>query len=340
MTTYRILSMDGGGVRGIITARFLQKIVARYPEFLDKVNLYAGTSAGSINAVGLAQGLTPETLVELYQQQSALIFQDTLWHDVGHLWGMSGAKYTAEGRHDALAAYIEDMTLEELRAVPRANNNVHVMIPTYQLDSDNTDYQNNPAVTQTLPLPPSMPDPSRSWKAKFFHNFTKDNTGEPNPDLNQKSLDVVLRSSAAPTFFPIYQGFVDGGVVANNPSLCALTQAINTNTGGQKLQDVVMLSIGTGGRKKFLLAKNNDWGLAQWGLTLVDLLMESGQDLANYQSRQLLADCYSRLDAQLQIDIGLDAVALIPQMIAIVDEMEASGGMDGCFQWIEAQWLP
>jgi patatin-like phospholipase/acyl hydrolase len=319
MAKYRILSMDGGGVRGVLTARFLEKIADRHPDFVPKADLIAGTSAGSINAVGLAVGLTPARLVELYHTQSSVIFHDTVWHDIGDLWGLAGAKYTTDGRYNAIHPYFGDAKLGEIQK--------KLLVAAFELDSENQ-------------ISPSK-KPQRSWKAKFFHNFPRDNDGSPNPDLDQKATDVVMRSSAAPTYFPIHQGFVDGGVIANNPSICALAQALNVNTGQQPdTQSIALLSVGTGSKPKYLKSRDGNWGLTQWGFNLVDMLLDTGSDLADYQCRQLLADCYRRLDAMLQENIGLDATDQIEPLIAIADEMADSGQLQPYYDWIEQYWLP
>jgi hypothetical protein len=65
-TTYRILSCDGGGIRGVITAKLLQ---ALDPSVIKNIDLFAGTSTGSIIALGLASGVPIDTIVELYSSQ-------------------------------------------------------------------------------------------------------------------------------------------------------------------------------------------------------------------------------------------------------------------------------
>jgi patatin-like phospholipase/acyl hydrolase len=76
-TTYRILSCDGGGIRGVITAKLLQ---ALDPSVIKNIDLFAGTSTGSIIALGLASGVPIDTIVELYSSQKACskIFQPYL----------------------------------------------------------------------------------------------------------------------------------------------------------------------------------------------------------------------------------------------------------------------
>src|SRR5207248_2705120 len=148
------------------------------------------------------------------------------------------ARYHTNHRLDAIQPVIGDDTLAAL--LPR-----HVLVAAFQLDSQN-------------PVSPSAIDPP-TWKAKFFHNYPV-----PGSDGDQKAIDVIMRSSAAPTYFRIYEGFIDGGVVANNPSMCALAQAVNPGTGGQRLEDTVLLSIGTGTTTAPpITSRKGDWGLKQ-----------------------------------------------------------------------------
>jgi hypothetical protein len=143
-----------------------------------------------------------------------------------------------------------------------------------------------------------------------------------------------MRSSAAPTYFPIYQNFIDGGVVANNPSMCALAQAINTDTGKQALDNVVLLSIGTGAKAQFVDSLDGDWGLEQWGFKIIDLLLEGGGGLADYQCRQLLGARYIRIDVQLQDTIGLDAAEKLSEIIQLADEID----LEEAVSWLETYW--
>ena len=139
------------------------------------------------------------------------------------------------------------------------------------------------------------------------HNFPG-----PDSDAEEKVVDVALRTGAAPTYFPIYQGYVDGGVVANNPSMCALAQALHPEAGGQKLEEVTLLSMGTGIISKYLPEKDSDWGLAQWAPHLFSIMIEGGVGLADYQCRQLLGERYLRIDPVLPASVGIDRLDEIP----------------------------
>ena len=313
---YCVLSMDGGGIRGVLTARLLAHIRDQRPHFLDHVDLFAGTSTGSILAVALAKGLPPAEIVSLYQNRSQEIFHQNVLTRLAHF---VHSEYTTGDRFNAIHTVIGDGTLGDL---PR-----RVLIATVDLDSNNE--AANP--------------PLRSWKAKFYHNYPQDNGGQPNPDVNVKAIDAIMKSSAAPTYFPLYQGFVDGGVVANNPSMCALAQACNPNTGKQAPDDVVLLSLGTGARPEFLTNQNDAWGFAQWIPHLLNLIFDTSSGLAEYQCAQVIAACFHRVNPLLPSAIGLDdaAPATIQTLIDIADRATTDPNIwPALLNWIDTQWLP
>jgi patatin-like phospholipase/acyl hydrolase len=315
---YKVLSLDGGGVRGVLTARILDRLGQARPNLLAGADLLAGTSAGAINAAGLAAGKAPSDLVQLYQTYGPRIFSDSLFHEIGHLWGIGRAKYGNEGRKQALQSLVGGQRLSDLGK--------RVLLTTFELDSHN-------------PNAPANPGTPRTWKAKLFHNFPKDNDGTPNQDLSQSVLDVVMRSSAAPTYFPIYQGFIDGGIVANNPSMCALAQALNANTGAHQVQDVVVLSVGTGKRSgRYITSMDGDWGLSQWNLTLVELAVDSFVGDAEYECRQLIDRGYRRINPEIK-DVALDAADQVGYLIGAADAWAGDGTQfRPALDWIDQYW--
>lgn len=130
-------------------------------------------------------------------------------------------------------------------------------------------------------------------------------------------MDVVIRSSAAPVYFPVYQGYVDGGVAAINPSTCALAQAFH-----EGFLDIRLLSLGTGNNPRWLDAQDEDWGIAQWGLNLVNMVMDGGGEVADYQCRQILRDQYFRMQPQMPRPIGLDDWQATEELIEIADAID------------------
>lgn len=284
--TYRILSIDGGGIRGVLSITILKRLQEKFPDFLSKIDLFAGTSTGGILALALASGKTPEQALKLYVEKGKDVFMDTLFDDVRDAFGLAGAEYSNTGLRKALVdEFGNDMRLQDLKS--------RVLVSSFDLDNESV----NAEIPQT-------------WKPKFFHNFpSEDNDGD------QSVVDVAVRTAAAPTFFPIYQGYIDGGVVANNPSMCALAQAVDKNTGKQRLSSVVLLSISTGGYPKYLEEMDGDWGLLKWGKNLIDIMLEGSVEVAHYQCSRILGKRYHRIAPRLSRPIGLGNIDEIPDLI-------------------------
>ena len=96
MFVYRILSIDGGGIRGIVPIRLMQRLcaVSGLEDWLAQCDLIAGTSTGGILALGIAAGLSLEELATLYTEKGGRILDDSLWDDVRDLGKTVGAEYS------------------------------------------------------------------------------------------------------------------------------------------------------------------------------------------------------------------------------------------------------
>ncbi len=275
---YHILSLDGGGVRGVLTATLLARLEQAQPGFLATIDLFAGTSTGGILALGLATGHTPEECCQLYEAAGAKVFEDSLLDNIRDLGQLLGAQYSNKNLKQGLIEQFGDMTLGDL---PK-----RVLIASFDLDN-----QGSPRV----------------WKPKFFHNFPG-----PSSDADQKAVDVAIRTASAPAYFPIYQGYIDGGIAANNPSMCAVAKAVNPVSGQQPLNDIVLLSVGTGLVPTYIAELDADWGLAQWAPHLIGLIMDGNNGVPDYQCQQLLGARYHRLSPFLPRPIKLDNLAEVP----------------------------
>ncbi len=304
MTTYRILSLDGGGIRGVIEATLLGRLELWCPGFLKRADLIAGTSTGGILAIGLAAGMTPAELRDLYVEHGAEIFADARVN-------VAQPRYDNRNLLKLLRGRIGDRTLGGLRQ--------RVLISSFDLD--NQDHFAGIA----------PPGSRRTWKAKFFHNYPNDDS-----DSSELAVDVALRTSAAPTYFPIVDGFVDGGVIANNPAMCALAQALDPKRGaGRVLNDVRILSLGTGQNQAFIETDDTQWGLAQWMPHLVGVMIDGAMDLANYQCRQIMGDAYHRLNPLLDDDYGLDAVHRVASLNLLASECD----IEPSIAWLQSNWF-
>lgn len=293
---YSVLSLDGGGVRGIISVVLLERL-AREPSiagWLDRVRLLAGTSTGGLIALGIAAGISLSDLHRLYREDGPRIFEDTLADDILDLGKLIGADYSTEPRKQVLSRIFGAQTLGDLRR--------RVLITAFDLDNADPSPQ------------------SRHWKPKLFHNYPGRDS-----DASQPAYKVALYTSAAPTYFPTVDGYVDGGVFAPNPSMCALAQTQDLRTGESvPLQDVRLLSIGTGEVLQRIEGVALDWGYTQWARPIVDLMLNGTMGIADYQCRQMLRERYHRLAPVLPVDeaYALDDVAKIPAMIAFANRID------------------
>jgi len=230
------------------------------------------------------------------------IFSHSRLRDFKTLFHSLAAHYDTTGLEGILTEQFGDHTLGQLKK--------KVFIPTFELDS--TDASTG----------------SRRWVPHFIHNI-----GDQSPCNGLRLVDVAMRTSAAPTYFPIHQGFVDGGVYANNPALCAVTTAIDA---GINIQDIVVLSLSTGraGHHIDSTNSNGDWGLVQWVPHLTDMLMDSCQEVIDYQCSYLLGSRYNRVDPFLPDEIPLDSDKDYGNLVNIAKRIDLAATE----KWIQQVW--
>jgi len=305
---YRVLSLDGGGLRGLITVRMLEQLT-NDPDitgWLDKVDLITGTSTGGIIALGLAAGKTLADMGTLYEEKGPKIFDDSIWDNIRDIGKTIGADYSNKVLKRELKKIFGTSSIGTL--------NKKVAITAFDLDNEDAK--------------------QRQWKPKIFHNYK----GADN-DNSELALNVALYTSAAPTYFPSVDGYIDGGVFANNPSMVGLAQAIsskNTVAERAKLEDVVLLSVGTGLSLKYIKGKTLDWGYAQWVEPLIQILMDGVTGISNYQCEQILGNNYHRLQVTFDKDetIDLDDVKKIKRM----NDIGRTHTVAATKKWINDVW--
>lgn len=308
MSKYKILSLDGGGIRGIITAIILQRLsdAPSLSNFLNDVDLIAGTSTGGLLALSLANGLSPSYMKEIYEKEGKFIFYDTIWDDIIDLGSMIGAGYKNENLEKVLLKTFSRITLDQLKK--------NVLITAFDLDNQAKELS------------------KRTWKPKIFHNF--EGEGSDGKELVYK---VGLYTSAAPTYFPTYEGYVDGGVFANNPGMCALAQSQDLRYfEAPKLSDVVLLSLGTGTSLTFIEGQKHDWGYLQWAKPIIGLMLDGVSGIADYECKQILRENYFRLAPVFPYDVSvpMDDADKIPYMIEFANKIDISEAVS----WLNQHW--
>lgn len=121
------------------------------------------------------------------------------------------------------------------------------------------------------------PGRQQRWQPVLLSNIARGDFSKGEPDIDLPAREAAMRTSAAPTFFPLHGGYADGAIFANNPSLVGVAK-MKAHYPHLKMAEMRVLSIGTGGFPYSIdLHGNNDadWGLRQWAPHLVDMLFDA-----------------------------------------------------------------
>ncbi|RDD38737.1 Patatin-like protein 2 [Trichoplax sp. H2] len=276
-SSYNILSIDGGGIRGIIPAVVLSEVErCTHRPISYNFNLISGTSTGGIISLGLT---TPEAensckpkyraadILSLYKDKSSEIF-----HKGAMPWlGFASHKYRDKRLKNVLSQYFNDTTLSQLLtdvAIPACNQN-QLLVTTYFTRCE------------------ALKDPRKNFKI----------------------LDVALATSAAPTYFPPHRiiidqrhntktnstqklehVFIDGGVHANNPAGYAYKHALDQ---GIKRENIYLWSLGTGDAVNSILRPQSNQGALFWAAKLHHVL-EAQQNNVDDELHSIMGSHYSR----------------------------------------------
>lgn len=291
--TFRILSIDGGGIRGVYPAHILKCIEERLGvNLLGTFDMIAGTSTGSIVAAGVANGISASKIEQMYLQHGGAIFNKKKSYIPGKrlrsvAQPMMESVYDSNSLCSILSSVFGEVTLGEIKkpllipATDIGNGNVHV------------------------------------FKSGYNSGFTR--------DKNVLLRDAVLASCSAPTFFDPHRVdsylLSDGGLWANNPALAAVIDA-------QKqlnipLSNISVVTIGTGHeRTSYGLKPGRKWGFAtgwkhkEFINFILSLQSQSGLNYLRLQldPRQLL-----RIDFDSDANLPLDDVNAIDDLISRAD---------------------
>ncbi len=252
---FQILSLDGGGIRGLFSAAVLEALEDDLSIKIEEhFDLIAGTSTGGIIALGLAAGLRPSRIVEFYVEYGPLIFDNAgykkHWRFLRRCFTSS---YSAVPLETALREVFGERTLADC-VKP-------VVIPAYNLDTSDV------YIFKT----PHHPRLKRDWKVPIWQ--------------------VARSTSAAPTFFPVstHVGGVrlaDGGLWANNPILVAIAEAKSMLH--VPLEAMQILSLGTTTSLTKRATALDRGGLFAWAKPSVEVLIDIQEKSAHTQALHLL----------------------------------------------------
>jgi predicted acylesterase/phospholipase RssA len=272
---FRILSIDGGGIKGTYSAFLLAELERELGPLVNHFDLLCGTSTGGLICLALSAGKSAAQIADFYESCGPRIFPDhrkaaRLWRTIRQ--AVFKSRYDNAPLRDAIFNLIGETTLGQAQA--------YLCIPATNVSN------HSPVIFKT------RHSPRHTW-----------------PDVSM--LDVALATSAAPTFLPIHTFpdacdifYADGGLVANNPSLVGLVEALRVfvkcGKNGESLP-IELLSIGNFDSPKGVSPWRKRSGSAlAWmlpstsGPPLVSCLMDAQVALTN-QTMKILCECLTSL---------------------------------------------
>jgi predicted acylesterase/phospholipase RssA len=280
MTTFRILSIDGGGIRGLIPAIWLAQLEDDLREegvsLSSCFDLICGTSTGSIIAASIATGISMHQIISIFDDDGPRIFKRTKPILPRFIKHMHQAKYDPSGLRAALQKELVNSQMHDA--------STNLCITTYDIEN-----------RKTLLI-------------RSYDKSTKD----------VHIWEACLASSAAPTYFPparIQIGksrhiLIDGGVVANNPSSLAIAEAIAIKRKKSLTDDldIQLISMGTGSSTRNLAPRGRGpKGWYDWAEPILDVMFDGSSSIADHISRQILEPRkYVRLQFEMIQGSGSD----------------------------------
>lgn len=308
---YRVLSLDGGGSRALLPVAILQRIQDQKEEFLGSVELFAGTSTSGITALALAAAEDWTDSVDAVRAlwaQAGKLFSAGKMRTVTAMAGKA-AYYDHQNLAAALKEIFGDRTFGDLKR--------KVVVPVLALNV--ADRASRGAL----------------WAPQILHNF--------DATFAELTLwEAAMRAAAMPILFPARSNCIDGSLLANNPTLCAVTQVLHH----QKiaLEDLRVVSIGSGQNPAGLDAQNSDWGYADWlfdqdmPLALLQAVVENGTQMTEFQCAQLLsAGQYRRLNPALAKPVPIHEHG--PRFMVAMGDTADSMDLLSTLAWLDrAEW--
>ncbi|MBC1189457.1 patatin-like phospholipase family protein [Microcystis aeruginosa CS-558/01A06] len=337
---FKILSLDGGGIRGMLTATLLvtleNELKAINPEhtLTNCFDFFAGTSTGSIIACGLANGMTATQILGFYNEHGQTIFKELDLKKFSNVWpevwrrikekDPSLPLFEEEGLESVLkkpnifpeTLLFKDLPKPTLVTSYDTYNREAVIFVSQGKNAQNPDDKYK-ARYATLPVWQVCRSSSAAPVA-FAGYLLKDKayldalTEYERPDNERiRRGDLTKDVTKTPLSLGLPQEecipLIDGGVVANNPALCAIAEAIEN---GKPLDKIFVASFGTGQVNRRISAEEaTTWGGFDWvnihnQIPLMDVFSDGSSDVTDYTAKKLLKDNYKRIQPVITSDIS------------------------------------
>lgn len=281
----RVLSFDGGGIRGLITATWLAELERRLDRPLGScVDFVAGTSTGAILAAAVALRIPMATVAMMFKERGSEIFPRGargLWDRATRLLehGISQPRYSGAGLDQVLRETLRLPDWSQALSFGAMTGGPGMLITSY-------DTVSREAVVM------------KSWDQRYAH---------------LPLWEVVRASCSAPAYFPAKEmtitgrdrALIDGGVVANNPAaaiLATVTQRLNAETRGRTDGDILVASFGAGQLCRPISAESaREWGALEWAIPIIDVLFDGTADATDYLLASIVPEhLYFRFQVELR----------------------------------------
>lgn len=256
---YRILCIDGGGIKGYypvyILKRIEEELGINISEYFD---LIVGTSTGSIIAAAISSSIPLSYMLDMYVNEGKNIFSKR---------NLSIRNFSSFYSND----YFKYLIKREFKGKTFQNINNKIIICTTDIDNMN-------------------PKIIKSWT-----------------ENNISLQDALIASSSIPIIFNPHQingiHYSDGGIWANNPSLVAIAESLSDETINIKLEDIKMLSIGTG-----INSTNSSWNVFSWAKNVSPLVIRTSSSSNDNIAKKLLKNNYLRLNFIIESNSGTSKI--------------------------------
>ena len=334
--TFKILSCDGGGIRGLITAMLIEDLDAS-EGVISNADGYAGTSTGGLIALGLANGVPINNIVDIYKNDGKTIFETNSWFE------------------NSLSADAVDAHPAELAALGSGPGMIWTQYKNDGLKRIAANLLGGATMDSSAKL--VLVNSARLWDpAKGGWDAATISSAANNQYKKMLMQDAALATSAAPTYFPPYQVgadgyFADGGLFANNPAVTAISEALSGGFVSQQ-SDLRVLSLGTGITPQGIQAKDVSnplrWGVTHWlwpmasgdipATALLALTMDATAEVANINASKMLGTHYCRGNVRLPEPYGLDDWKNISDLLIWTQKYIASPEWSIVKKWVSQNW--
>ncbi|NMS88860.1 patatin [Clostridioides difficile] len=277
-SNFNILTFDGGGLRGALSIAILERMVNEYPNLLDNINMFGGTSTGSLIALGLAYGVSPKDIKEFYSiENSKHIFNKSYAE-------MLRPKYENKNLKEVLLSiFPKELELKDLKKL--------VMIPSFYIGNE-----------------------ENSWKPVFYNNMQSSLTKTSKvidvamassaapvffPTYNRHIDGGIIATD--PSLACIIHA-IDSGLKLKNTRLFSIGTGYVYNS--------IKADTTEWGAIDWIINKEPD-------LPIISITLEGNSQMSQLFSKKLLGDNYYRLNPKMEKDVAMDDYDALEYLISL-----------------------